>query len=409
MKVPDSKVGALRLIGTFAMLLLFFGASSANLAMAATNNSSGPSPQAATCESAVASTYSAMDRPTAISNAIGSREFVNDAVGYQNITFSSIFQIDKTTKPYPTCTEQVLSYNVVFTLHNSTGGWAANLVITESQNLAVLGSSLQTQAVSFANHYVDWGGYEAYTSSLATIDYAASYFYQPTAAGLSGGCGSSGTCNIGTWVGLESALGGPNGGLAQDGTGVDCVASGTSCTSSSYFAWYELLVSGGGATICSPSTGGTVTPSGGDLIFASTTNEALNSGSNTKYDFYIDDTNSLTSCYMAGNSYTSMATPTYSAFIVENAKQLANGYFDPLAGFGTAPFVGATIYTGGSYSTINNFVTSASNMENSADILGICSPTLTTNVGYGGLSSSGSFTMTYASSQYTPSYGNGGC
>ncbi len=285
----------LKLGGAAAMLLLLLGTFSGNLALATTSDASTPSPQVAPCQTAATNTYNALDQPAAINNAMNAQDYVQGVTGYQNVVYSSIFQIDKTIAPYPACTEEVLSYNVVFTLHNSTGGWAGNLVITESQNMTVIGSSLQAQPVLANNIYPDWAGYEVPANPGATqAVYAAdSYFTQPTAVypTTPGGCGNAGVCNLVTWVGLENQMGGA-GYLNQDGTTVYCTVSGTTC-SNQYFAWYEILPAIW--TVCKPSTGGAVSISGGDTIYASVTNEAALGLSNSKYDFYIQRLNSAKS------------------------------------------------------------------------------------------------------------------
>ena len=364
-------------------------------------------PQTIPCGTQIASTYSTLDKSAAINHATSSQDYSEVVAEYNGALYNSIFQIDKTTASYPTCTEEVLSYNIVFTLLNSTDGWAGYLVITENQNLTVIGSSLQTEPGHATNYSFNWAGYEAYANSGASqaIYEAVSDFTQPTATDPSTGCGSGGTCNIATWVGLENQQGGSsNGGLAQDGTTVDCTVSGSSC-SNTYFAWYEILPANW--IQCTSSTGGSVTVAGSDKISAETENEAAYGGSSSKYDFDIYDTTIVTSCYTAGLSDTQMTAPTWSAFIVENAEQVANGYYDPLSGFGTTSFSGAGIYTGGSFSTINNFYTYSEDMHNQGTFLGFCSGSFTTNVVYGTLSSTGAFTMTYQSSQYTPVYSTG--
>lgn len=371
-----------------------------------------PSPSARdlACQAAVAQTYATMDSATAIKNAQSSSYYERGIASYSGPTFNSIFEIATTITPYPTCAEHVQSFNVVFALHNSTGAWEAYLVIAETQNLVVTGSGLQTQSVVSTNHYENWGGYEAAGNSGATQTVYESYtdFTQPTPSyPTSGGCGTAGTCNVGTWTGLEDALGAPNNNhLDQDGTGAWCTVTGTSCSTTGYVAWYESLPAA--QVQCNNGNGGSVAVHGGDTIYSEVVNEAKNGGHNYNYDFDItDSTDSPNQTCYAALSDTSMTAPTYAAFITENEKASANGGYEPLTGFGTAPFTGATIYTGGSFSTINNFPTVSSNMENQAGISPLCYGSFTTNVSYGTLSSSGSFTMTYNSNQYTPSYQTG--
>jgi hypothetical protein len=336
---------------------------------------------------------------------LDSPQYSQSSQAYTSLSYNSIFQIDRQIST-SSCKEEVLSYNVVFTLHNSTGGWAGYLVITEKQNMTVEGSQLQTQNGMARNTNTHWSGYEVKANSGASqpVYAAGSYFVQPTVSYPSGGCANSNSCNLGAWVGLTDSTLATGGNLAQDGTVADCINSG--CTPS-YFAFYEMLPAQW--VQCTASNGGAVTISGGDQIYASTTNEAETGGSNTKYDFYIADTTSLTSCYMGGQSYSAMSSPKFGEFIVENPSQCSSqNVCDSLAAFGTAPYSAATIYTGGSFSTINNFYTGAYDMANQAGTFPFCYGTATVNVSYGSLNSAGSFTMTYGSSQYTPVY-NAGC
>jgi len=406
----------LKLCGTTAMLFLLVGAASTNLASATTNSSSNATAQTATCENEVANTYSGLDKSTAATIAANSQEYVQEAAGYQNVSYSSIFQIDKTIAPYPKCTEEVLSYNIVFTLHSNSGRWAGYLVITENQNLSVMGAQVQT---GFGMAAIDttWSGYEVQGNSGGTqgIYEAISDFTQPTPSYPSTGCADSGACSMATWVGLTDASHGSTGNLAQDGTFANCVNSG--CTAK-YFAFYELLPASWIA--CTASNGGAVTISGGDTIEAATTNEAITLGYNYLYQFYIYDVTSGTSCYVTGQNYSAMTTPTRGEFIVENPIYCNGGTTctcypsygcDSLPVFATVSFTGAEIYTGGNLGYINSYITGAytmANKDNSLGIYGYCPGSAVTNVNYGTLNSVGDFTMTYSASNYTPEY-NTGC
>jgi hypothetical protein len=400
--------GTLKFSGAVMILLLFLGPAS-NIALDATNDPSNSTALAESCQNAAATTYNAMNQASAISNAMSSQEYTHAVVGYQNTTYNSIFQLDKTTSPYPTCTDEVLSYNVVFTLTNSTGGWAGYLVITESQDLAVIGSALQTNASYATNHYPNWASYEVSDNSPATqaVYQAYTEFIQPTATDPTGGCGNAGSCNIGNWAGLEDKTDATDGNLEQDGTLVSCTVHSSSCTNT-YVAWYQNYENGANPLVnCSASNGGAVTISGGNTIVASTTNEAYSGGSDTKYDFYIADLQSDTDCYVTAIVDSSFTKPLYGVFVVENVLHKPNGYYQPLAGFSSSEFFDASIYTGGSSEYINNYIWGASNMENAPVIdLGLECGTYINNVQFSSLSSDGTFTMTYNSSQYTPAYGN---
>jgi hypothetical protein len=96
--------GTLKFSGAVMILLLFLGPAS-NIALDATNDPSNSTALAESCQNAAATTYNAMNQASAISNAMSSQEYTHAVVGYQNTTYNSIFQLDKTTSPYPTCTD----------------------------------------------------------------------------------------------------------------------------------------------------------------------------------------------------------------------------------------------------------------------------------------------------------------
>jgi len=358
-------------------------------------------PAVTSCESAVNATYEAMNSTGAIQNAIHSQEYAQSVEGSQNGTYKSIFQIDQAVAPYPTCAEEVLSINVVFALINRTGGWRANLVISEGPNLAVTGSSVQTGG-KHVNQFPYWSGMQVEANSGATQPiYGAYTVFTQEAAQYpnTGGCGTAGTCNFSPWVGIADATYGSSGHLAQDGTDAYCkVVSGSTCASTSYDVWYELVP--GSITYC---TG--IAVSAGQNIFVKTLNEAQYQGSNSKYDFYIYDYGNADSCISNGNSF-QMTSPKYGDFIIENADYIVNNGYEPLAAFQNVPFgnsvYGSSIYTAGSWSTIDHFFWQAIDMENAPGIWPLCGSYIV-NVDYGnGLSSGGLFTLHFDSNQYTP-------
>jgi hypothetical protein len=367
---------------------------------------SAVSPAVSSCASAVQQTYDAMNQSDAITNALHSPSYASGTSSYFTPAFSSIFQIDKDISPYPTCSEQVLSYNVVFTLYNSTGGWAGYLVITESQNLVVIGSSYQLQRVVSTNIDPAWAGYEFQGNSGATqaVYESESDFTQPTISYPSYGCATStGTCNISTWVGLEDAHSASDGELAQAGTIVYCTVSGGSCSTTLYYGFYQTGAFAS-TTLCSASTGGSMTISGGNSMYAYAQNQASYGYGNQYYNYYIDDSTTGTSCWAGNISYSSMTKPLFGAFIVEDA-QVCYSYCEPLGGFGTAPFTSAEIYTGGSTNYVNSYSYASIDMENKAGTNPPgCTGSYVLNVDYGTLNSGGDFTMNYHSNQYTPPY-----
>jgi hypothetical protein len=394
----------LKAAGIFVVLVLLVAGRGIPAGSAEVADNSAPP---GTCASAIQQAYDSMNQTTATGNAQNSSEYSQGTAQIHNPTFNSIFQIEKTTVPYPTCTVRVLSNNVVFTLHNSKGVWAGYLVITEGQNLTVIGSSLQNQTQSATNYSTNWSGYQASSSGTPptyTVYEAESSFTQPTVSLPSNDCGSANQCNLATWLGLEDELGAGDTHLVQAGTYGFCnYVSGSSCSSTSYEAWYQAG-SSSASIICDSSTnGGSVSVSGGDSMYAYVTNEAINNGgSDTKYDFYIDDETSSTSCSMT-ETYTSMTAPLYGAFIEENEETPQGSYYDPLAKFTGSSFSGADIYENGAFQGINGVVASSLDMHNGN--YPTCS-TYVDNIDAGTLSNPGDFSTTFNSNDYTPPYPN---
>ena len=389
------------------------GTTTTSTANAASSGSS--SAVQASCETAVAQLYSSLDRSAAVRNAVSSTYYMQGIVSYYNPTLHSIFQLASTTAPYPSCTEKVLSYNVVFTLHNIGGDGAAYLAISEYQNLTVIGSRLQSEHYYAVNTDTAWSGFDVKANSGGTqaVYEAISQWHQATPSYPATGCGSSNKCNIATWVGLTDASMATSGNLEQDGTWATCTYSGGSC-SNNYFAWYETCSNGcggAGAVQCTASNGGAVTISPGDTINAFTIDEAkIQGGSSTLYDFYISDATSNTTCYVTGQYNSLLSSPAFAEFMVENGKEGCSSSCAPLANFGSVSFAGSQIWTSGSLSYINNFYWGAYDMANQNwnGNYGQCSGSAVTNVDYGsGLQSSGDFTLTWDSSQYTPVWTTG--
>ncbi len=411
--------------GRLAMLLLPMAllliSAAANSVSGYNGISNAPTQNDATsCRSAAFALYDATNQSVAISNALSSQDYQNATAEYGKVTYESIFQVAKTEVPYPYCTEKVLSYNVVFTLFNNAGDWAGKLVVVENRTLAVTGYLFQTVFGS-ATTSGKWSGYEVQTSSSnpATIYVSSSYFTQATPYYPSGGCSDSGECAMATWVGLTDTSLASSGNLVQDGTWAVCVNSGCKPT---YFAWYEMLP-GSSFTQCSG-----VSIGGGDTIYSSVYNEAQNpGGSNTKYDIYVDDTTSSTSCSTTLTD-TLMTAPSYGDFIHENPKWCSTGpsctcFVYPSAGNGCDSLPGFTTGTstevdfstafiegGSTYGYINSFSPNSITMQNqpSNGNYGQCTGSLTTNAYPGSISGNGDFAVDYSSSDYTP-WWNTGC
>lgn len=397
-RVRVARIDKPLVFGTLALLIL-----TVPLFAVTPTRSQSSDNQATSCESAVQATYKAMDRTNAIQNAIGSKEYSQGVTGPQNGTFESIFQIDRTITPYPTCVEEVQSFNVVFALYNRTGGWEAWFVISESPSLTVTGSTVQVTGKN-VNWSHNWSGMQSEANSGATQPvYGASAYYTQEAPKYpnTGGCGNAGTCNFNDWAGLTDSNDASGGNMVQDGTTAFCtVTGGSSCSSVYYHVWYELLPAS--EIDCSG-----ISVSSGQLMYAKSQSEVVNGGSNSLYDFYIYDSTTGQSCSSNGNSYSQMTSPKYGEFILENAKWSVNGGGEPLAAFNSVPYSWSMIYTAGSWSTIDHFYWEAIDMENGPGVAPFCGSSII-NTDYGsGLGSNGVFTMNFDSNQYTPVYQTG--
>ena len=371
-----------------------------------TNNvgACGHSP-AAPCQPAIQQTYDSMRGTTAISNALHSSLYSQGVASYYQPTYNSIFQIDHTISK-STCAQQVESYNVVFLLHNSTGSIVANLVITESEDLSILGSLIQADNRTVNSNTINansYAGYSVSANSAATDNIYSTYteYIQPTVSYPSTGCGTSDKCYVSSWTGLTDTYD-SSGYIAQDGTTGECHGSG--CTPE-YGAWYEETPNV--YQNCTAAMGGSVNPSGGDLIYASVVNEYYNGGSDTAYDYLIQDEYNENSCMAPDISYSNLPSPTWAEYITE----LPAYPNDALAKFGSSQFE----YTQYSDWNAGNSYTIYGPVSNGWDTLfnfesGVCDVTcgpttcsdVTQNIATSTVSASGIFTNTWDSSANTP-------
>ena len=367
------------------------------------------------CSFAIKQTYDGMDKTTATANALASNLYSQGVASYYQPTFNSIFQIDKTISIF-SCAQQVQSYNVVFVLHNSTGSIVDNLVITESADLSVLGSSIQPDRPVNTNTGNN-AGYEVYYTGTTHYIYSTYTDYtQPTPDYPNpppASCANSGACYVNSWTGIGTGPYNSGSYVAQAGTSAWCNHGG--CTVSNfeaaYFAWYEILAPGGTTVTCDTGFGGHVNLSGGDDIYTYTINNYYSGGpgGNLEYTFNIQDMTSGTSCYVNNvpdNGY--VTGPTYAYYITEIPFD-CGGNGCTLAKFGTVSFTGATYndYSDGANYYINTAISANhyvfDQMENGV-LSGICS-NVVQNIITSSPSTGGGFTNTYQSSANTP----GGC
>jgi hypothetical protein len=349
----------------------------------------------------------------ATNNALSSAAYSQGILGYYNVTYNSIFETGHFTSAFPQCSHDVTSYNVVFIVHNSTGGDAGALVVGETASLAVTGYTIQPPVYANTNNPV-WSGQEVSDSSQTFEAVSADWTQStPSAPSDSGdvGCGAPETCNLALWVGLiDNSQGLSDGYLDQAGTFANCntsSSSSTTCSSYTYHAFYEALDDDANqAVLCnSTANGGDVTLSGGDAISADVWSGAYYGGSSSTYYFYVDDTSSGTYCSMSLTDSGGNAR-TYGEAMAENYEQgPINSKYVKLADFNNPSFTDANIYlTSSTHGYFNDYATATTNMVNQASTLGVCSGAITDATG-GSLNSVGDFSVTWDTSKNTPFWG----
>lgn len=364
-----------------------------------------------------------MNSATAEANALASSLYSQGVASYSNPTFSSIFQIDKTVVLYPTCTEQVESFNVVFFLHNGTGAVVDNLVITEAQNLTVLSSSIQVDnPKEFSGTYdnANYEGYDAYYTggSSDPVYFSTTLFAQPTPGYPSNPSQCYlGTCYVSTWTGIGVGPSSTSTGFVQDGTTAWCDSSGCSSNPSiggaGYYGWYLLAHPGGGETDCSGLSIG-----GGDTIYVYSENDYYGGGNDYDYTLEIEDETSSTSCYTANVSTCYMGTcyitnPDHAYYITEDPQ--ACGGPCTLATFGTVSWTDPKFYdwNSGSFEFLNTAYSNndydAENMMNGVLSNGVCQNIIDNIVVSSTPSTSGDFSTAWNSSVNTPWNYSGNC
>jgi hypothetical protein len=384
---------------------------SRGLSYVSASSSNSVSTLDSSCSAAIQQTYEDyLSASTAERNAVSSSLYSQGIESYYYPTFSSIFQIDRTVAPYPECTEQVESFNVVFFLHNSTGSVVDNLVITESQDLTVIGSSVQTdnpREFSSSGIMANYEGYDAYYTGGSSdyIYYSSTLYTQPTPGYVAYPATCYDTdCWVSTWTGIGNDPSYDASRFAQDGTSAYCDASNCSYGAGQGFeGWYALYYPGGGTTDC----GSNVTIKGGDTIYAYTEDDYYGGGSDGYFTFEIDDETSSTSC-LAGDISSGgyVTSPDYAYYMTEDPNA-CSGSMCTLAPFGTISWTDARFYDWNSqameslYTAYGNSDYVTESMENGAVVSGTCN--VVDNIIISSTpSSGGDFSTEWQSSQYTP-------
>jgi len=405
----------IKVSGVLAVLVLLIASRGTPTGSAIPGNSSNPPAPAGACVSAIQQTYDNMNKTTAIANALASSSYSDGVASYYNPTFNSIFQIDKTISK-STCQEQVESYNVVFVLHNSSGLIVANLVISETQDLAILGASIQPDKPT--NTYTaNNAGYEVYYTGGSTDYIYSTYteYTQPTPGypTTPSSCANGGACYVNSWTGIGTGPYNSGAYVAQAGTSAWCDEA--LCTDTNggrgYSAWYEIVAPSGPTVTCGPGFGGSVTIDGGDTIYTYTINNYYSGGpgGDQEYTFNIEDMTSSTSCYVDDVSDNGYDTgPTYAYYITEIPYECSGGC--TLAPFTRVDFTSATYndYNAGTNYGVDHAYNAGDYVEDYMEN-GILSGSTCTNVVQnvisGTPSSGGDFDNSWNSSANTP----GGC
>lgn len=345
------------------------------------------------CSSAILAKSSAIDVQSAINLAESSNTYSGMTGSGLLVTYSNLMN----QWSYDTnCNVLLTNVNVVFKLSNSTGfvGW---LVITETPSISqIVSSNTQYTAKMHAGSTgpsANWAGWEFQGNSggTATIYESEIDYTEPTPTTPPTGCANYHTCDVAVWAGLEDTEGATNSHLAQDGSW-DKIQCNPSCVTT-YRAFYETLGTGGsgGPQFCTISG-----QTGGDSMHVTVTNEAANGGSNTKYDYLVNDNTRLKSCSWTGLSYSSMTTPKWSVHILEWPTDCGIVDCSSLAEFSSITIYGSILIGGVLYGVhypySNGWYFHDDPMEN------YCNNVLTTDVSTGSVNSNSGWTATWSSS-----------
>jgi len=272
------------------------------------------------------------------------------------------------------------SVNVVFTVGQALIVVSENPGLTEVFNVTV---QHQTIHASSTTSQCCWSGYDFYEhqsgGGLYPIYQSVGDWNVPDVSQPSAGFCSA-QCAFSVWVGLSPQPFNSTSYFVQAGTWSNVTCS-TSC-SYQYFGWYEFSPAGGVKCLY-------VAP--GDSISTNVYNQAGGGGSNALYNIQVDDNSLLTSCTVSSYFF-SHGTPYYAQFIGERpwtGQALAH-----LAKFTTTTMKGYIYYNSNVptiYDPYSKGYYQLWNMVNSG----------TTNINVSSVSSSGTFTLTWASSAGT--------
>ncbi len=262
------------------------------------------------CSSAILASSVALNYQAATSLAESSSVYQNATQEFASVTYNGMFEgwsYDSS------CNLQLKNVNVVFGLSNQTS-FVEWLVITEDANLSSVASSgVQQNSMSSLGSTVassNWAGWEFYGNSAKTAKiYESEVDYTVPTAQWPGGCKNYYTCDVAVWAGLEDESGAGDNHLAQAGT-ISQIQCDPGCVTT-YWAVYDQLPNN--FVSCYGITG----LAAGDSMHVTVTNEAAYGGSNTKYDYLVNDDTRLKACSWTGISYTSLSAPTMSAHITE--------------------------------------------------------------------------------------------
>ena len=271
-----------------------------------------------------------------------------------------------------TCSANLTSVNVVFSLTSSAGANENLYVAVNPTATKILGSTLQPSVDAAVSNNTSWSGYEYYVST--GVNYVEANWNLPSVSAPSTGCnlnvGSKYYCILVDWTGASVSAGGYNG-FAQGGSGssVDCSASTCGSYYTAYFAWYEFPglscnLIGCGSPLYNCTALNSLSVAVGDDI------EEYEdyTPSNSTMNVYVDDLTMGNACtnliFNTTKGAPTMNQPYYAQFIAERPEQGYTSYYS-LPDFQTTTF--SVAYVDGSQ--INSLSPSTTyNMVNSNNI-----------------------------------------
>jgi hypothetical protein len=313
------------------------------IASAATNQGGSASQCTNTFQRSINSQVAALDSQKAIRLADSSIQLQKISSGLTQTYSSTAYIWNRNID----CSSTLETVNPVFAISKDSGvvsmvAVTENPSMTQVLNLTISASEQTSgpQPLSHTGIQADNTGYQFYGSSTASVAVyqAATSWTVPTGTQPNVSSCVASACFLAEWTGLAFVANATTG-LAQDGVREDMQCYVLGC-STSYYGFYEMV-----PATRTPCPNFPVSP--GDSMYASTTNEAINSGGNyLKYDFYLYDYGSSKACTSNNNTFsTNYGYPYYGLFYMEKHA------LSTLLDFNGTPvtFAGAVTYGGSTY------------------------------------------------------------